>query len=249
MGNNVNSSFQLDGPEGGGVAVDIWLVRLDDPGFVVNDLKRLLIDDETRQSQRFSTSELVRRFIVRRAVRRKLLSRYCRTEPQELHFDLGIHGKPTISPRQSAEHIHFNASTSGGVELLAVAADDVGIDIEQIKPLPDLDALIKQTTNDHDRQLLEVREPDSRLRSFYRQWTCKEAVLKATGLGLSLPPREISAGAASASYGSTGVVSVKGESWFVSCFEPAPGFSAAMATRQPTAAVNFRWCSPDVLTS
>lgn len=62
----------------------------------------------------------------------------------------------------------------------------VGIDVEKIRPLPDAADLTSQL-HPLERQELLALPPEKLEAAFYRCWTRKEAVLKAVGMGLSMP--------------------------------------------------------------
>lgn len=72
--------------------------------------------------------------------------------------------------------ITHKPSYVGGV----VAPTKIGIDIENIRPLPE--GLFKKTAHESEWYLAE--NPRS-FDFFFRFWTAKEAVLKATGVGIS----------------------------------------------------------------
>jgi phosphopantetheinyl transferase len=65
------------------------------------------------------------------------------------------------------------------------------VDIEKIKPYPE--AVAKRCFTAMERGwLCEAAPGGARDEAFYRLWTAKESVMKATGLGFSLPPGDFS---------------------------------------------------------
>lgn len=80
-------------------------------------------------------------------------------------------------------NVSFNISHSGEVVLCVLSIEDVGIDIEEIKPIKILDFKSQMTGN----EWVLVNESENSKRSFYNYWTQKEAVIKAHGKGLSIP--------------------------------------------------------------
>lgn len=80
----------------------------------------------------------------------------------------------------------FNISHSGRVVTVAMSEGcDVGIDTEELKPID----ISKFEENFLPAEWLWLQNTSNKLRNlrFYQLWTRKEAILKATGLGLSLP--------------------------------------------------------------
>jgi 4'-phosphopantetheinyl transferase len=60
-----------------------------------------------------------------------------------------------------------------------ISRQETGIDIEEVKPVSD--AMFRRVADDIEWRLA----PDDPLKSFFRYWTAKEAVLKAVGVGMS----------------------------------------------------------------
>jgi 4'-phosphopantetheinyl transferase len=82
----------------------------------------------------------------------------------------------------------FNISHSGEFVMCAISKDGpIGIDVEEIKeiPLADFTDLFSAT------ELKRIFGDASDYRPFYTLWTQKEAYLKAIGLGLNVPLREV----------------------------------------------------------
>lgn len=86
----------------------------------------------------------------------------------------GEHGKPYI------EGLHFNLSHSGTVAVLAVAAGEVGVDIEKIAPVNE--KLVRRVCT--ERELARLKGRDD---AFFRIWTAKESAGKFLGTGIAFP--------------------------------------------------------------
>jgi 4'-phosphopantetheinyl transferase len=94
------------------------------------------------------------------------------------------HGKPTLA---DAGDIAFNISHSGDYVLVAVGfAQAIGVDVEQWRPDLDIPGVGAQVFTPAELELICAAPDVDRIARFFRQWTFKEAVAKASGLGLSL---------------------------------------------------------------
>jgi 4'-phosphopantetheinyl transferase len=62
------------------------------------------------------------------------------------------------------------------------------VDIERMRPLPDLDDIARLTFSPEERRWLHRLAPAERLAGFFNCWTRKEAYLKALGAGLAGSP-------------------------------------------------------------
>lgn len=79
----------------------------------------------------------------------------------------------------------FNISHSHSFFVAAFSIMPVGIDIEKIKPIPNLDQMIDLVF--HPQESLEISQMNQNdaLVAFFRCWTRKEALLKLLGVGLN----------------------------------------------------------------
>lgn len=114
--------------------------------------------------------------------------------PAGAGFEVTAHGKPRLP---APTKVAFNLSHSGPWALIGVRDDggDLGVDLESIRSIDDLDALaIENFTEPEMRELGALVDVDARLRAFLMGWTRKEACLKACGTGLTVPPRSIEVG-------------------------------------------------------
>src|ERR1700720_2972058 len=119
-----------------GRAVDVWTVRLASSDSVAAHLEAALAPDEVTRADRFRFPHLRRSFIVSQGSLRVLVAGYLGITPREVQFSYGARGKPGyIDPAA----IQFNLSHSGGLALFAFTAGcELGVDIEQIRPLEDM---------------------------------------------------------------------------------------------------------------
>lgn len=171
----------LDGP-----AVHLWLLQhasgFGDP---VN-LASTLSAGESRRAAAFAHATDRQRYVAAHAFVRRVLAHYTGIDARRLNFADGAAGKPSLAAAQAAGGIQFNLSHSGDVALLGVARDRaVGVDVEVVRRLDDLDALVRATFSADERRRFEALDAARRHEAFFAAWTRKEAVVKATGSGLS----------------------------------------------------------------
>ena len=94
----------------------------------------------------------------------------------------GENGKPYLKDAG----VSFSLSHAGAYALCAVGPEELGCDIEKIRPLHA--GVAERFFHPEELALLRA-EPDAAVRErlFFRLWTLKESYIKATGKGLSQP--------------------------------------------------------------
>ncbi len=171
--------------------VRVWFAELDQPEEIVRLLSDTIDPEEYRRAMRFRFQHDRRRFIVARAILRKLLALYLAIEPRQVSFQYGPFGKPFLT-QHSGEKVQFNLSHSDNGALFVMANDrKVGIDLELVRPLFDMPGLASNCFTASENAALTALPEQYRLRTFFDVWTRKEAFLKATGSGLSLSTTSI----------------------------------------------------------
>jgi 4'-phosphopantetheinyl transferase len=75
--------------------------------------------------------------------------------------------------------------------ILATAVIEIGIDVEVLRSVPRASAMARRFFSAAERDAVLLAEGGARDRAFLRIWTQKEAYLKATGLGVGMPLREV----------------------------------------------------------
>lgn len=173
--------------------VHIWRIGLDQPEDVYHTLSDHLAADELARADRFRFDDARRRFVVGRGILRSILAGYLAANPQEIRFQYGPQGKPSLDTRYESAALHFNLSHTRDVAVCACTRHyEIGVDVEHIHPLDDMDRVARRMFSEGD-YLAWSHLPDGlRLTAFYKCWTQKEALIKALGCGLSQPMSQLS---------------------------------------------------------
>ena len=168
--------------------VHVWRAALDIRPSQWHALFQTLSQDERTRSARFRFQKDRKRFVARRGLLRSILRRYLDVEPCQLRFSYGAYGKPALAGEFGSEGLRFNMSHSDGVALYAVSRDrEVGIDIERIRlDFADIQ-IAEQFFSPREIAVLRALPAQMQKEAFFTCWTRKEAYIKATGNGLSLP--------------------------------------------------------------
>ncbi|MBD2462240.1 4'-phosphopantetheinyl transferase superfamily protein [Oscillatoria sp. FACHB-1407] len=149
-----------------------------------------LSEDEQIRANKYVADVHRQHFIVNRGILRSLLARYLQCAPSTLQFIYETYGKPQLanfpshSPFSKECPLYFNVSHSHGTALYAIAFDRiVGIDLEYIRPI-EVEPLTQRFFTPNEYEALCALPPQERQDAFFKLWTHKEALVKATGSGL-----------------------------------------------------------------
>jgi 4'-phosphopantetheinyl transferase len=163
--------------------VQLWFAWLDDEELV--SFWEILSADERARAIRLRSLILSQRFMVSRGILRNILGRYLGQNPRHITLRYGVQGKPAlVSDVQNK--LSFNLSHSNGLVVFAISNGlEVGVDIEEVHPLNNLEAMVSAFLSTIEQDELNSVPPSEKLNAFFTLWTCKEAVLKAAGIGLT----------------------------------------------------------------
>lgn len=163
----------------------LWLIPTRQPESVQNRAYAVLSTSEKARADRFRVPHARQQHIIAHAALRTLLGRYQQVPLSELAYMKGDHGKPVLVSNSHSPSLHFNLSHSGEYALLGLCrAHPLGVDIEQKHDLRDAAGLIKRFFTDEEAKAFADLSGGALLDRFFRLWTCKEALLKAEGLGI-----------------------------------------------------------------
>jgi 4'-phosphopantetheinyl transferase len=162
--------------------VHLWLFEMKKICNSLDVCFDILTFDEQEKTKRFYFEEDKKRAIFSRSLLRILLTKYLYSitsqyySPKNISFEYGKEGKPFL---KECSFLHFNLSHSKTVLLYAFSSYPIGVDIEYIQDLSNLNELKKWVLSKE-----EISKPIN-LKEFYAIWTQKEAYLKGIGKGLS----------------------------------------------------------------
>lgn len=171
----------------------LWRIDLDaqpSPGAVA-----ALSDAEWERARRFVFARDRQRFIAAHAALRETLGAATGLPAALLDFRLGAFGKPALVEPAGRQ---FNLSHSQSVGLIGVAdadqANEIGVDVELLRPMPDAQELARHYFSPGEREALCALPAGEQERAFLVCWTRKEACLKAAGMGLGVDTRSFDVG-------------------------------------------------------
>lgn len=212
--------------------IHIWRASVNLPEEQLNRLHQFLSADECQRAERFVLPKDRNAFIAARGILRLILSHYLKRSPEELGFCYGSYGKPALDPQMNPERFCFNLSHSHHLALYAVVKEqEVGVDLEQVKPKLDYRAIAQRFFSPQESAALLALPAGDRLQAFFNCWTRKEAYVKAQGRGLALPLNQFTVSLAA---GATALLSINGDcqaaaDWTLQTLHPGPGYVAALA--------------------
>jgi 4'-phosphopantetheinyl transferase len=163
---------------------DVWWAH---PAAGTQALLDLLDDVERSRYEAYRQDADKRRFLTGRALIRGVAAAELGKEPKDIAidsscFDCGKpHGKPKV------DGLEVSISHSGHWVALAVTdASPVGVDVEQIRDA-EVDGLAGIAFSPAELAAFETVPQADRKGAFFTYWSRKEAVVKATGKGMSVP--------------------------------------------------------------
>jgi 4'-phosphopantetheinyl transferase len=169
--------------------VALWWAPLGAAEGEIARISAWLAPAEQARAQRFGREALARRYIAGRALLRWLLGRALGLPPPAVPIVRGARGRPQL---EGDSGIDFNVSHTEGVALIGMARGRrIGVDVEHEDRVVRADGLAAKFLTAAERATLAPLPERERRARFLRYWTCKEAMSKATGDGLSAPFRQL----------------------------------------------------------
>jgi 4'-phosphopantetheinyl transferase len=222
---DVPSSPGADEPDepdevGESTGLSLWWAPLDLPAPALRRLTACLSTEERARAAGYHRRLDGDRFAAARGWLRRLLGSQSDCPPDEVRMITGEHGKPALV----GADLRFNAARSGGKALYATSpTTEVGVDIEEIRATVDVDGMAATFFSPAERAVLASLPTAPRRAAAFRCWTRKEAYVKGTATGLTVPVDTLEVGVG-------GVAKVS--DWAVHQVDVAPGFVAAVAAHR-----------------
>lgn len=205
------------------------------------DLRELSNPLDSNISANSPELSVIQQRAARRFYLRLLLGAYLGIPGKDVHIIRKIKGRPELQPGLSKGQLNFNVARSGGCYLIGINNGAViGVDLEIAarrtgKPM----ALAKRYFSQHEIEALSQFDEDDLHRAFMHTWACKEAIVKASGLGIANqlcrfsvdvnpdnPPAVLH------------MLDDDPNAWKLAMAIPASGAIAVIAARQPSISIN-----------
>ncbi|NLF71521.1 MAG: 4'-phosphopantetheinyl transferase superfamily protein [Candidatus Anammoximicrobium sp.] len=213
--------------------VHVWRASLARHRSHLAELQLLLSAAERARADRFHFAADRDRFTAAHGLLRTLLARYLPESPAQILFAQSSFGKPALELSAGDEDLRFNLSHSQGLVLYAVARGrEVGVDVEQIRTMPDCEQIAEQFFSPSERLEWASLSEECRLTGFFGIWTLKEAYVKARGLGLSVPLADFSVSLQPDAAGNcltSPEAGLESAGWFLRRLMPGSGYAGAVA--------------------
>jgi 4'-phosphopantetheinyl transferase len=224
-------------PEG---EVHVWRFDLSVSDLVLRKFRETLCQEELARADRFRFLHLRRRFVAGRGVLRTILADYLSIEPQRVPFSYSSHGKPSVADAHC--DIEFNVSHSHDLMVAAVCRRwPIGVDIEKEDPHFHAIDIAERFFCKRERDEIARKDKEEGLRTFFQFWTAKEAVLKATALGLTFELSKLEIGVAPLRVlAFEDSDEIPRGSWHLTAFSPSEGYSGALAVGAEPSRLDYR---------
>jgi 4'-phosphopantetheinyl transferase len=197
----------------------------------------ILSSQEQDRAARFHFERHRRAFRFAHAALRSVLAPYLGAAAAEIRYGEGEFGKPYLE-EPAGSGIEFNMAHSGDLVAIAVAAGRrAGIDLEEIRPIEDLDAVAESHFTPAERALLA--DAGARQSAFFTCWTRKEAYIKAVGKGLSMELASFDTSI------EPGLAGRRLDKWWLCDLAVPEGYAAALVVEVGFERLVYRrWCAP-----
>ena len=160
--------------------VHVWFSTLEALGTRRDELEQLLDPVEQERAQRFRFDHDRERFVLGHGWLRELLGRYLERDAGLIRLARGPYGKPYLERKT----LRFNFSDTKDAIAIAFATElEVGVDVETIARAVDHQAVSGHYFTDAETEAIAAAGEHAK-RRFLEFWTRKEAVLKASGVGI-----------------------------------------------------------------
>ena len=163
--------------------VELWFLDYAKLSSLSYDWNALISTEEHQRANRFHFENDKRSFMIYHACKRLILSHYLHQRPKDIRLSVQEKGKPFLKDSP----LTFNLSHTKEMAVLAIARHvEIGVDIEKIKTSAHYLDIAKRFFHPEEyQQLLNIENTEEQQKTFFILWTAKEAILKATGEGIT----------------------------------------------------------------
>lgn len=226
--------------------VHVWATTLTVAPGVLENFVATLSPEEKERAGKFKFEKHRNRFIAGRGALRTILGQYMSAGPTVLRFVYSTNGKPTLAEEFADTGMHFNLAHTEDLALIAVTRiGAVGVDVEGVRPVKNVEDLVARFFSARENEFFQKVSDAEKPVAFFNLWTRKEALLKATGEGIT---RSLALVEVSFLPGETArLLAIAGDAekaaqWSLRDFSPATGFAGAIAIQARNVSVRcWKW--------
>ena len=172
--------------------VHVWSFCLAETEETLAHLEAVLAPEEQIRAAAFRFDRDRSRYVTGRATLRTILGRYLGAAPESIQLTTGPNGKPLLNEALAASGLQFNLAHCEDAAILALTCDrPVGLDIERLRPVEDAEEMAEVFCSPREFAEFKAVAKSEKDAAFFRIWTRKEALLKATGAGIGHLLRDV----------------------------------------------------------
>lgn len=165
--------------------IHAWVIHLGSPACDGSAARDILSTEEQDKAVRFKREADRRRYVASHLALRKLLGGYLGLRPDLLRFQSEQFGKPVLDHGSEHGRLSFNLAHSGDLAVIGVTKRmRLGVDVELWRPDAISPDVLARFCSANRTEMIDREVGEAKLRAFFREWTAKEAYLKAVGCGL-----------------------------------------------------------------
>lgn len=170
--------FQDLSPE----SIHMWSVRYASLHRYFPLLSTLVSVEEKRKAAGFKKPDDARRYTLRQGIIRVILGQYTLEDPEKIQIVRKESGKPDLHPVGKFSDIRFSLSHTDEMVCLGITRTyEIGLDIVKTNSCIPFQEIENYLFAPGERRWIEQTLPEQRSLLFFRIWSLKEALLKATG--------------------------------------------------------------------
>lgn len=140
---------------------------------------------ERQRAAAYGNPVAAQHFTASRVLLRTVLSHYLGCAPASIAYGVQSHGKPVLAAPHTHQ-LHFSLARRDGWCAIALCRNQpVGVDIEQVRGLPEMEDVAALYFSAQDCKALNRLSGSAKQRRFFELWTALEAMGKRLGLGLT----------------------------------------------------------------
>jgi 4'-phosphopantetheinyl transferase len=147
----------------------------------------LISPEEKQKAAGFKKPDDARLYILRHGMVRVILGQFIHEDPAKIQIVRTKSGKPALNPEGKFSDVRFSLSHTDEMVCLGITRNyEIGLDITTTNPHTPFSEITHYLFTPGEIRWLEHTIPEQRPKQFFRIWSLKEAILKATGSDVSI---------------------------------------------------------------